>query len=89
MEYWKTLLPYRVHDICCEDFVNDQRRATVNLLDACGLPWQDARLKFHSQSRTASDSQIRQPIHGSAVGRWKPYARHRREAADIPGISVV
>jgi hypothetical protein len=65
---------------------------TAGLLEFSALSWQEECLDFHKQertARTASDSQIKQPIYASAIDRWKPYARHLKEAADILGIRVV
>jgi hypothetical protein len=44
----------------------------------CGLDWQPACLKFHEglrPVRTASVSQVRQPIYRRSVGRWRNYER--------------
>jgi hypothetical protein len=41
-----------------------------------GLPWDDRCLAFHKTDRpvrTASATQVRQPIYKSAVGRWRVY----------------
>ncbi len=46
------------------------------LLDACGLPWDPACLEFHRTERpirTASVTQVRQPIYTRSVARWKHY----------------
>ncbi len=45
----------------------------------CGLPWNEARLRFHESKRqvfSASFAQVRQPIYAASVGRWRPFARH-------------
>jgi len=46
------------------------------IIDYCALPWDDRCLAFHQTDRpvrTASATQVRQPIYNSAVGRWKVY----------------
>ena len=48
------------------------------LLAYLELPWDDACLSFHEskrQVRTASMTQVRQPIHRGSVGRWR---RHEK-----------
>ena len=42
----------------------------------CGLPWSDACLSFHETERpvrTASATQVRQPIYRTSLGRWRVY----------------
>jgi hypothetical protein len=44
----------------------------------CGLAWEPACLAFHEGKRpvrTASVSQVRQPIYQRSVARWKNYER--------------
>ena len=53
----------------------------------CGLPWDDRCLSFHETDRpvrTASATQVRQPIYNSAIGRWRVYGISRA-AADGAG----
>ena len=48
------------------------------IVDYCGLEWDDACLSFHETKRpvrTASVIQVRRPIYGSSVGRWRPYEK--------------
>jgi hypothetical protein len=54
------------------DFAPEARR----LLEACGLAWEPACLRFHETARpvrTASVTQVRQPLYRKALGRWKAY----------------
>ena len=47
------------------------------ILDHCGLPWDARCLDFHRTERpvrTASATQVRQPIYQTAVGRGGGYA---------------
>jgi hypothetical protein len=42
----------------------------------CGLDWEPACLAFHQTRRpvrTASVTQVRQPIYQRSVGRWRHY----------------
>ena len=42
----------------------------------CGLEWEPACMAFHQTRRpvrTASVTQVRQPIYRRSVGRWKHY----------------
>lgn len=60
-----------------EDIVADMEGQARRLIDWVGLPWDDACLNFHETKRairTASVTQVRQPIYPSSVGRWRHYA---------------
>jgi tetratricopeptide (TPR) repeat protein len=78
MAHWQTVLPPGVMlDVRYEDVVDDLEAQARRILAHCGLRWDAACLSFHRTQRpvaTASARQVRQPIYGSAVGRWRPYA---------------
>ncbi len=79
MAHWHEVLPGFVFDVHYEDMVADQEGTTRRLLEFCGLPWEDSCLSFHQTERTvrtASLSQVRQPIYRGSVGAWRAYADH-------------
>ena len=58
-----------------------QARRLMSFLD---VPWVARCLEFHRQDRavqTPSRWQVRQPIYGRSVGRWKVYAEVLPELA--------
>lgn len=76
MDHWRRVLPSPVFEINYEAVVADLESAARSLLDACGLEWDPACLDFHETRRavrTASVAQVRRPIYGRSVGRWKHY----------------
>ena len=78
MEHWKAVLPGFVYEVRYEDVVADLKGQAEGLLAFCGLDWNDACLEFHAaqrQVKTASASQVRQPIYTSSVAAWKKYER--------------
>jgi tetratricopeptide (TPR) repeat protein len=79
MEHWRHVLPEGVMlEVQYEDVVADFERQARRIVAHCGLAWDDACLAFHATQRpvrTASATQVRQPIYQGAVGRWRPYAR--------------
>ena len=78
MEHWKGVLPGRIFELDYEALVNDPEEQVRRLLAHCGLDWDERCLSFHTNSRavrTASLGQVRQPIHGGSVGRWRRYER--------------
>ncbi|MFH2134320.1 MAG: sulfotransferase, partial [Pseudomonadota bacterium] len=77
MDHWRAVLPEGAFlDIKYEDIVADQEKEARKLLAYCELEWDDACLDFHKtkrQVRTASVTQVRQPIYTSSVERWRKY----------------
>jgi tetratricopeptide (TPR) repeat protein len=74
MEHWRELLPGRFLEVQYEDIVADMQSQARRLISYCGLPWEDACLAFHETKRsvrTASVTQVRQPIYASSVQRWR------------------
>jgi len=86
MEYWRQVLPLKIHEVVYEDMVADHEKVSRGLIAFCGLDWDDRCLEFYKSPqavRTASRLQIRRPIYGSSVGRWKrfdPYLQPLRDA---------
>lgn len=78
MEHWRGVLPVPIHEIDYESLVSDPEAAARGLIAWCGLEWDSACLRFAETRRpvrTASASQVRQPVHSGSVGRWKNYER--------------
>jgi tetratricopeptide (TPR) repeat protein len=76
MEHWRTVLPLPVVDVNYEDTVKDLEGVARKLIAACGLEWEPACLEFHRTERpvrTASVTQVRQPVYQRSVARWKNY----------------
>jgi Flp pilus assembly protein TadD len=76
MAHWQAVLPRPVHEVCYEQLVDDFEAEARRLVAACGLEWEPACLRFHETSRpvrTASVTQVRQPLYRQSVARWKAY----------------
>lgn len=79
MAHWKTLYPADIHDVDYDELVESPRPAIAELLDFCGLEWEEACLSFHTTDtavRTASNWQVREPLYRSSSGRWRNYETH-------------
>ncbi len=80
MEHWRQQLPPdMLIEIRYESLVRNPREALVRLLDALGLPFEEACLKPEQTGhriKTASVYQARQPIRTDSVARWQRYAAH-------------
>jgi tetratricopeptide (TPR) repeat protein len=76
MDHWQTVLPVRIHHVDYENTVADLDSVARRLVEACGLEWEPACLDFHRTQRpvrTASVTQVRQPVYTNSVARWKNY----------------
>jgi hypothetical protein len=55
---------------------------TRRLLAACGLDWDPACLEFYRTRRpvrTASVTQVREPVYRRSIARWKNYENHLQD----------
>ncbi len=76
MAHVDDVLPGRVHRVMYERMVGDTESEIRRLLDYCGLPFEDACLRFNETQRavrTASSEQVRRPIFSDAVEQWRNY----------------
>jgi tetratricopeptide (TPR) repeat protein len=82
MNHWHSVLPVTVHEVDYEDTVTDLEGTARRLLAACEQEWDPACLEFHRTQRpvrTASVTQVRQPIYRRSLARWKNYERELGE----------
>ncbi|MGH7025192.1 MAG: sulfotransferase [Caulobacteraceae bacterium] len=77
MDHWRSVLPGdRFVEVAYEALVADPEPATRRLLATLDLGWDPACLRPEANTRrvrTNSSWQVRQPIHGGSVGRWRRY----------------
>lgn len=76
MEHWRSVLTLDFLEVQYEDLVTDQAGKTRQILEFCGLNWDERTLEFHKIKRavnTLSYDQVRQPVYTSSIGRWKAY----------------
>jgi tetratricopeptide (TPR) repeat protein len=76
MAHFDAVLPGRVHRVFYERMVDDTGAEVRRLLDYCGLPFEDACLRFFENDRpvrTASAEQVRRPIYREGVEQWRHY----------------
>jgi len=90
MRHWRRVLPpHRILDVRYEDVVGDLEGQARRLIAHCGLGWDDRCLAFHLTERpvrTASASQVRQPIYASAIGRWRAQAQALAPLREALGV---
>ena len=76
MGHWRNTVGIAVHELRYEALVTDLEGSVRQLLDFCGLPFEQACLDFQENRRrvvTASVGQVRQGMFTSAMGRWQRY----------------
>lgn len=88
MAHWKAVLDLSILDVVYEEFVADQAGTARRLVEFIGLPWDDACLRPHDNRRiafTRSIDQVRRPLFGSSIARWRRYERHLGPLLDALG----
>jgi tetratricopeptide (TPR) repeat protein len=78
MAHWRQVLPLSMFEVRYEELVANQEKLSRQLVDFCGLDWDDRCLRFHQTRRpvnTASNLQVRQPVYARSVGRWRRFER--------------
>ena len=86
MDHWAAVLPGRVLTVQYEEVVADFENQVRRLLEFCGLPWEDACLRFYESERpirTPSSEQVRQPIYDRSVGHWRNFAPYLDELITV------
>jgi tetratricopeptide (TPR) repeat protein len=76
MRHWQQAMPGAVHSVEYESLVKNPEQTTRELLQYCGLPWEDQCLSFHLRKTsvaTPSAVQVRQGVYTSSVNRWQRY----------------
>ena len=79
VRHWEQVLPGRILTVHYEDTVLDLEGQVRRILEHCGLPFEEACLRYHENPRTvrtASSEQVRQPIYTEALGAWRRYEKH-------------
>jgi hypothetical protein len=82
MSHWSQELPLAIHSVQYEMLIEHFVPESQRLIQFLGLDWDPACLAFHETKRpvlTASTWQVRQPLYGGSVGRWRHYAAAFRD----------
>jgi predicted Zn-dependent protease len=76
MAAFDEMLPGRIHRVIYESMIEDTEAQVRRLLDYCGLPFEEACLRFYENQRavrTASSQQVRQPIFREGLDHWRHF----------------
>ena len=90
MLFWKQTLPNYYVDISYEQLLNNQKKETKKLLDACKLKWNEDCVNFHQfiHPMGAGDNSINihKPIYKSSMQYWKLYEKQLKPLIGILNI---
>lgn len=78
MQHWKSL-GIDMLEVPYERLVADPEPCIRQLIEYCGLEWDECCLNFYDServTRTSSYDQVRQPLYTRSIGRWKNYEPH-------------
>jgi tetratricopeptide (TPR) repeat protein len=76
LAHFDRVLPGRVHRVTYEELVGNPEQEIRRLLDYCGLPFEEACLRFYETERgirTISSEQVRQPVYKDSLEQWRPF----------------
>ena len=76
MEFWQKRFPGMIYQLDYEKLTENQEIETRNLLDYCGLDWEQSCLNFHASKRdvkTASQVQVRKKMYQGSSSAWMKY----------------
>jgi len=76
MAHWHELFPGRIYELNYQQLVSDPENVIADLLEYCGLEWDDRVLEFYKTKRpvrTASIRQVREGIYTTSAEKWRRY----------------
>jgi len=76
LAHFDAALPGRVHRVHYERLVAAPEAELRALLAYCGLPFEDACLRFHENRRivqSVSSEQVRRPLYSEGIDQWRHY----------------
>lgn len=79
VRHFHAVQPGAVHTLVYEDLVEDTEAEVRRLLDAVGVAFDPATLRFFENDRavrTVSSEQVRQPIYRSGLDHWRRFEAH-------------
>jgi len=86
MAHWSSALRLRIVEIEYETLVADSQAVLSGLISACDLATEEAPASAPAGViNTASFWQARQPVYGSSVSAWRPYAALVPELVPLAG----
>ena len=78
MDHWLKIFKDEIYVLNHENLIDDQEKISKEIINYCGLDWEEACLEFYKTKRqvmTASNEQVREPINKKSIFAWKKYER--------------
>jgi hypothetical protein len=85
MAHWREVIPGKFIELDYEHLVANQEAESRRLIDGLGMEWEPECLSFYDSDRlvrTASITQVRQPIYNRSVAKWERYAPYLSDLFD-------
>jgi tetratricopeptide (TPR) repeat protein len=93
IDHWRAVLPATIHEVAYEETVDDLESVARRLIAACALEWEPSCLDYHKTKRpvrTASVTQVRQPVYRKSMARWRNYSEPLADLfSALPAAHVV
>ena len=86
MIFWQKNIADDIFQLSYEELISNQEKITKNLINFCGLSWDEKCLKPHENKKavsTASLAQVRSPIYKSSVKKWKVFDKELEDLKKI------
>jgi tetratricopeptide (TPR) repeat protein len=86
MDHWHAVLPGKIYNSNYEKLVANPDHEIKEILNYCGLLYEEKCANFYETSRTvstASAAQVRKPINNLSVMKWKKYQDHLKPLTKI------
>lgn len=93
MAHWSEVLDLPMLEVNHTQLVREPEQGIREIIEFCGLPWNDACLRFHESGRhvgTASYEQVRRPINDEGLSKYRvydPWLQPLRDALGVPSDS--
>ena len=79
MSFWHKQFPNSIYDLNYDKLTENQQEETHNLLEFCGLEWDEQCMDFYKTKRsvkTASAAQVRKTMYKGSSKAWRKYEKH-------------
>jgi len=76
MIYYNSVFKFKIFNINYESLISSPENNIKELIDYCGLNWEENCLQFYRNKnvvKTASVAQVRSKLYASSVDSWKKY----------------
>ena len=76
MNYWNKLFDKTILNIKYEDIVSNSENKIKELINFCGLDWEEQCLKYYDNSnpiKTLSANQANKPIYKTSINKFKDF----------------